>query len=510
MSAFLSGATRTVLAHEARLAMRGLADMAGPKTAMRPWRIAGVLALVCTIIFGVSHLLLMSAGDLNPADPRVQITLTINLAFLFVLMISAALDSAAYALYARGDYDLMFSAPLPPQTVLLVRALNVFGFTLAKAGLYGAPMLILLAVQRGPHWLSGLPLIMALALAATAIAIALTMGMVRLIGIRSTRVAAQVAAALAGLLVIVMVQWEAIFGPGPKNALVADYVAHPQSVVWQWAMLPARAVTGDLVALSAVIACAALIAVLMFTGLAESFVRNAVLAAGSASAVPARARRSRASFGASPVAALMLKERRIILRDPWLLSQILMQCIFLIPFAAITVYRVANGADDASALVPVLIVLSGQIAGGLTWIAMSADDAAELALTAPLDPRLRARARFGAIGWLAVTFAAPPLMLLLIVDSWAGLVSLLGVACAIACGILVNVWHQPKLARSGLIRRRMKSPISVTLIELLALTMVAVGLWPLLSGNYLATMLGALLAAATMGVLYAARPRGAA
>lgn len=510
MKALVSGATHAVLALEARLALRGIADMAGPKTAMRPWRIAGVLAVVCAIIFGVSQLLLMQAGELDPADPRLQITLTINLAFLIVLMISAALDSAAYALYARGDYDLLFTAPLPPQTVLLVRALNVFGLTLSKAGLYGAPMLILLAVQRGPQWLAGLPLILALALSATAIAIGLAMGLVRLIGIRSTRVAAQVAAALAGLLVLVMVQWDAIFGRGPKDALVANYMANPQSPVWQLAMLPALAMTGDVVALLAVGACAALLAVLMFTGLAESFVRNAVLAAGSASAAPPRARRSRATFGASPVAALMLKERRIILRDPWLLSQILMQCIFLIPIAVVTVYRVSSRADDASALVPVLTVLCGQIAGGLTWIAISADEAAELALTAPLDPGLRARARFCAISWLAVTFSAPPLMLLLIFDVWAGLIGLLGVACAIACGILVNIWHQPKLARIGMIRRRMKSPISVTLIELLALTMVAIALWPLLFGDYLAAMLGSLLAMATMGVLYAARPRATA
>ena len=101
-------------------------------------------------------------------------------------------------------------------------------------------------------------------------------------------------------------------------------------------------------------------------------------------------------------------------------------------------------------------------------------------------------------------------MLLLMFDSWTGLVSLLGVACAIACGIFVNVWHQPKLARTGMIRRRMKSPISVTLIELLALTMVAVGFWPLLSGDYLAAIVGSLLAVAIMGVLYAARPRRAA
>ncbi len=507
MGALISGSARAVLAHEARLALRGVADMAGPKTALRPWRIGGVLLVASTIIFGVSQLLLSTAGILDPADPRVQITLTINLGFLFVLMISAALDSAAYALYARGDYDLMFSAPLSPRTVLLVRSLNVFGFTIAKAGLYGMPMVLLLAVQQGAGWLAGLPLIMALSLAATALAIGIAMGLVRLIGIRRTRVAAQIAAALAGLSVLVMVQWDAIFGSGPKDALVASYVAGPDTFGWQVASLPARAMTGDLMALFCVVAVAGMLAALMFFGLAESFVRNAVLAAGSTAPAATHARRSRASFGTSPFAAAMLKERRIILRDPWLMSQILMQCIFLIPIAVVTVYRVTTGADDASALAPVLIVLCGQIAGGLTWIALSADEASELGMTAPLDPHVRERARIGAIAWLAIIFAAPPLMLVLLFDARTGLVSLLGVAAAIVCGILVNLWYQPRLARTGMIRRRMKSPISVTLIELLALTMVAVGLWPLLTGNYAASGLGVLAAAATMAILYMARRR---
>ena len=506
-SGMFSGAMRAVLAHEARLALRGVADMVGPKTALRPWRIGGMLLAISAIIFGVSHLLLMTAGSLDPADPRVQITLTINIAFLFVLLMSAALDSAAYALYARGDYDLLFSAPLSPRTVLLVRALNVFGFTLAKACLYGAPMLLLLAIQRGPHWLAGLPLIVALALAATALAIGAAMGLVRLIGIRSTRVAAQVAAALAGLLVLVMVQWDTIFGPGPKDALVAAYVADPQALEWQLASLPARAMTGDLAALAWIVALSGLLAAAMFIWLAESFVRNAVLAAGSAAAGPARARRSSASFGTSPLAALMLKERRVILRDPWLLSQILMQCIFLIPIAIVTTYRVMSGADDAAALSPVLIVLCGQIAGGLTWIALSADEASELAMTAPLDRGVSQRARLGAIAWLAAVFAAPPLMLVMWFDAWTGLVSLLGVALAIVSAILVNLWHQPRLARTGMIRRRMKSPITVTLIELVALTMVAVGIWPLLGGNYLAATAGLSMAAVTLAVLFLARRR---
>ncbi len=505
----MSGATRAVLVHEASLACRGVADMAGPKTASRPWRIGGLVIGAAAVMFGVSFLLLTTAGRLDPADPAVQITLTINIAFLFILLTSAALDSAAYALYARGDYDLLFSAPLSPRTVLLIRALNVFGFTLAKAGLYGAPMLILLGFLHGSHWFAGLPLIVALALAATALAIGIAMGLVRLIGIRRTRVAAQVVAALAGLLVLVMVQWDTIFGSGPKDALVASYLADPQALAWQLATLPARAMTGDLAALAIIMAFASLFVLAMFIGLADSFVRNAILAAGSAAAAPARARRSHASFGSSPLAVLMLKERRIILRDPWLLSQILMQCIFLIPVAIVTTYRVMSGADDTSALAPVLIVLCGQIAGGLTWIALSADEASELAITAPLDAGLRQRARLGAIAWLAAVFAAPPLALVMWFDAWTGLVSLLGIALAIVSAILVNLWHQPRLARTGMIRRRMKSPIAVTLVELVALVMVAVGVWPLLGGNYMAATGGMLMAGLTIGILFLVRRREA-
>jgi ABC-2 type transport system permease protein len=507
---WLSPATRAVLAHEWRSALRGIADMAGTAGPTRPLRLVLALALMAAIAFGVSHLLLLNAGALDPADPVMRITLTINLVFLFVLMVSAALDSAAYALYAKGDYDLLFSAPLSPRAVLLVRALNVLGFTVAKATLYGGPILILLAMQRGPHWLAGLPLILALALAATAFAVALAMAMVRLVGVGRTRVVAQVTAALAGLSVLVMVQWDAIFGPGPRQAIAAAYVAGQDSWGWWMATMPARALTGDLPALVLTGLGTVVFAALAFNGLADSFVRNAVLAAGDTAPVKARPRRSHSSFGSSAFAALMLKERRLILRDPWLMSQILMQCIFLIPVAVVTVWRVLTGTHGADALAPVLVVLTGQIAGGLTWIALSADEAAELAQTAPINARLRQQARFAAIAWLAAVFITPPLALILWFDPWTGLVSLIGIFAAIICGILVNLWHQPRLARTGLIRRRQKSPITVTIMELAALTMVAVAVWPLLSAEYAMAGLGAVAAAVTMGALYVARRREAA
>ncbi len=507
MKRLVSDATRAILAHEWRSALRGIADMAGPKTAVRPWRIGAALAVMAVIAFGLSHLLLERAGPLDPADPLVRITLTINLAFLMVLMLSAALDSAAYALYAKGDYDLLFSAPLSPREVLLVRALHVFGLTVAKALAYAAPVLILLAFRQGAHWLAGLPLIVVFALAATALSIALSLGLVRLFGVRRTRAFAQILAALSGLLVLVMVQWEAIFGPGPKQALVAASMAGAESPWWLLVLAPARALAGDFAALAGLALGALVLAASLFAGLADSFVRYAVLASGEASTARPRVRRSRASFGRTPFAALMLKERRIILRDPWLMSQILMQCIFLVPIAIVTVYRVVTGSDSMHALAPVLVVLAGQIAGGLTWIALSADDAGELAETAPLPAGRRRAARIAAIAWLALLFAAPPLILVLLSDAQTGLVSLFGVVCAIICAILVNLWHQPRPARSGLIRRRTKSPISVTIMELAMLTVVAVAVYPLLGGYYNVFWIGAVAVLITMGALYLVRRR---
>jgi ABC-2 type transport system permease protein len=73
--------------------------------------------------------------------------------------------------------------------------------------------------------------------------------------------------------------------------------------------------------------------------------------------------------------------------------------------------------------------------------------------------------------------------------------------------MFVNLWHQPRLARTGMIRRRMKSPVTVTLMELATLTLVAVACWPLLMGEYLAGGVGLVLVAITMGALFAARRR---
>ena len=66
--------------------------------------------------------------------------------------------------------------------------------------------------------------------------------------------------------------------------------------------------------------------------------------------------------------ALRLKERKLLLRDPWLISQSLMQLLYLIPPAVLLWNNLGRRSAASIVLVPVLIMTAGQLAGGLAWL----------------------------------------------------------------------------------------------------------------------------------------------
>lgn len=496
----------TVLRNEWRLATRGLMSMIGRGGQRPSLRLAGLLSVMLLVVFGIASAILSQVGVLDASNPATLITVSINLCFIFILMVSAALDSATFTLYSRGDYDLLFSAPVSPKVILLVRAANVFCFAIAKVTLYGAPFLLLLALERGPQWLLGFPLFMGLALLASALAIGLAMALVRLIGIKRTRVVSQVIAALAGLLVFVMMQWDVVIAPAVKDGLISPASSMVDGLHWQLALMPARALLGDGFSALVVVLASGILSGVLLMMLARPFANNAVLAAGTEAiaAGPPR-KQDKASFGRSAFAALALKERRLILRDPWILSQILMQCLFLLPISIFAVHQFLVGKQDASSLAPLLVVLSGQIAGGLAWIALAADDAPDLVATAPLDGRILRTAKLFAVAWLTWVFVAVPLILLLWAVPNTGLLSFCGMAVSVVCAILINLWHQPQSTRVGMIKRRAKGSTIVNLMEIGCLMLIGTTVWLLLQGHSAMALGASAIAIVVMAVLYAAR-----
>ena len=97
----------------------------------------------------------------------------------------------------------------------------------------------------------------------------------------------------------------------------------------------------------------------------------------------------------------------LLRRDPWLVSQTLMQMLYLRAAGRSAVAQLRRRQGGAyNLLVPVLVMAAGQLAGGLAWLTISGEDAPDLVATAPVPPRFIVRAKIEAVlGVIAVVFA---------------------------------------------------------------------------------------------------------
>ena len=129
------------------------------------------------------------------------------------------------------------------------------------------------------------------------------------------------------------------------------------------------------------------------------FASHAIAATGSADRDDSLVapRRLRPFVKRTTAGALRHKEWMLLGRDPWLVSQTLMQILYLLP-PALLLWR-DIGSDHAAHIVltPVLVMAFGQLAGGLSWLALSGEDAADLVATAPLSQRAQLRAKVEAV-----------------------------------------------------------------------------------------------------------------
>ena len=174
----------------------------------------------------------------------------------------------------------------------------------------------------------------ALGMAAVALAALATTALFQLIGPKRTRLVAQIVAAVIGAGFVIGLQLAAIVSHGTLSrfALLASQpivgiAPDTGSAIW-W---PARALTGDVGALAGVLGIGILLLGLCVALVAPRFADCATAAAG---AVPTatRQRRPVSRFRrASPGAMLRRKEWTLLRRDPWLLSQTLMQLLYLLP-----------------------------------------------------------------------------------------------------------------------------------------------------------------------------------
>jgi ABC-2 type transport system permease protein len=474
--------TRTSLAwfarHEIRLAWRDLVAMlTAGRRAREPFLI--LIALVfLAFMHGFAFIIVRQTGTHIRPDLPTLIGVTAAMLLSTSAMLSQAMESVTRAFYARSDLELILSSPAPAHKIFAVRigaiALSVGVMSLLLTG----PFIDVLALQNGWRWLAGYGAIWAVALAATALAILVTLALFNAVGPKRTRFAAQVAAAIIGAAFVIGIQIAAMLSTGTlsrsaflHSRVVIAHAPNIHSVLW-W---PARAALGDGICLAEVIAACLAIFFLVTVFAAPRFTRCA-LAAGSVTVEGSQPRQTKRPFlSRSPAQALRRKEWLLLIRDPWLISQSLMQLLYLLPPALLLWRSFVLGGMGSAICVPVLIMAAGQLAGGLAWLTISGEDAPDLVATAPIRSSRLLRAKIEAvIGSIGLVFS-PFIVVLAFSSPFSACVALCGIALAASSATAIQLWFRSQAKRSHFRRRQTSSRIATFAEAFSSITWAAAG-----------------------------------
>ncbi len=449
--------------HELRLAWREWLSL---MTAGKRSREALALAVGALFLAG----LLAMAYALVAAPLRTGVTTTPATLVLFTgllglsasLMLAQSIESVTRVFYARADLDLILSSPANAATLFAVRVLAiVLSSALMALGL-AAPFALVAAVIDGPRWFAVIPTIFALAALSTSLAMVVTVGLFRVVGARRTRLIAQVVAAMVGAAFLIGLQIAAIlsFGELSRFSMLTSSVLitsapAPCSVVW----LPARAALGDPAALVALVAASLAVLAMAVAFVAPRFADVATRAASISEHDEARGRTGTIDAG-HPDAALGAKEWRLIARDPWLVSQTLMQVLYLVPPALLLWQSYGESTGALVVLAPVLVMAVGQLAGGLAWLAISGEDAPDLVATAPILPRAVTIAKVRSVLTIVLAVVAPFLVGLTLADAWVGAVTAVAVLVSAVSAVAIQLWFRTQARRSAFRRRQTASRVA--------------------------------------------------
>lgn len=495
--------------HELTLAWRELVAMLTGGSRRRGIGIGiflGVVVLVLHLMaYGLVHRW-ASGGIASDAPSLVMLTGT-GLLF-WTVMLSQALEAVTRVYYGRSDLDLVLSSPASSRRLFAVRTGAVAVTSMAFTGLLASPLINMLALFDGHRWLAAYGVVAAMGALSTAIAVGITMGLFKLVGPRQTRFISQIVAAIVGAGFVIGVQGAAIlyYGDMSRFALfqseaIIDAAPGIDSPFW----LPAKAAMGDPAALAIMLAIGIAALVIAIAVSASSYGRLAISAAGL-NHVASQRRPSRHAFRpASQRQVLRIKEWRLLQRDPWLLSQTLMQILYLAPPALLLWMNFGHDAGAFVVVVPVLVMASGQLAGGLAWLAISGEDAHDLVVTAPVSPRTVLIAKIEAVLTVIAVVLTPLLLLMAITSPRMALITAVCAALSAGSATAIQLWFRV-VAKRSMFRRRQVASRAATLSEAFASIMWAGTGALLASGSWLA-IAPAIVAMLVLGLARLLSPR---
>jgi len=448
--------------HEMRLGWREwLAMMTGARR-KRKRAVIGLLALAAFLHLP-AHAVIGRFADLQaPLDTSALIVITATIFLAWALMLSQAIESVTRVFYARADLDLIMSSPVKLTNIFSVRiaaiALSVTGMAL----LFSSPFVDVLIIGGGVRWFSAFGVVIAIGLSAAAVTIAITVLLFHLIGPGRTRLVAQILAAIIGAGFVIALQVAAILSYGTLSRFVvltsdtaAAYAPDPDSPLW-W---PAYAAIGNGEALSLLLAASLVLLGSVMAIFSPKFA-GTVVSASAAATTTRRGSRTTAFRHRSRQQALRSKEFMLLRRDPWLVSQSLMQLLYLVPPALMLWRSFSDSSGVAILIAPVIVMAAGQLAGGLAWLTISGEDAADLVATAPMPPSRVTRAKVEVVLITIAVIFAPLVAALAFASPLQAAITAMFVVTATVSAAAIQLWFRVQAKRSQFRRRQTSSRVA--------------------------------------------------
>jgi ABC-2 type transport system permease protein len=485
------------------------AALANLSARQRWWIGIGLVLLSGLLIFGGLTLRPdLSALKLNAPLPDAALPfVALGLLVLWTMMVAAAVNAALAALFTRGDMTLLLHSPTPPRTVLASRALGVALSAGVSVALLMVPLLLIAAVLGVWRAMGLLGWWLAAAVLAACAGLWLTLGLVRILGVQRTRTVSAVLGSLIGAAVFLAFQLPNLLRLSGQDrgvdrmSPVVDFLAGLRLSSGSLLALPVQAAWSEPVALLALLGAAGLSLALTVMALTRLFVLGAQTSQERATAhLPGRVTAQPLRFR-SARSATLLKEWRLIWRDPALLSRTLLQLLYLLPLLA----PALRGGNLAATVGVGVVLLTSNLAVSLAQLTLNAEDAPDLLRSAPRSPAALRQDK-----WLAASL--PPLGLGLI---GLALLAFRGQAQAAAIDVpllllgvggsaLMVLWQPLPLRRADLFKRQQNTPLWLSILTLVFQMLLAGTAYLLNAGQWWG--LGTLaLALAALAIAYGER-----
>ena len=375
-SMFSAGSIPWLFLHEVRVSWRSME--------LSPAMRLGGLGLML-VYFGIGVYLALSLDVAIETNPYIAVMIFTAAATAFTFNISGSMRSAQHTLYEQGDLELLFTSPISPARVIMAKLAGISISMVFWNALFLFPLLIPVAAINNPQLFGILAVVITVSVLATSIGLWLTLWIVHFVGPHAARRVIQIIAAFIGAAIFVVSQLAPHLGGDDQGRF---------QTLFLWCLsrgvgidgisgLPGRASFGDPLAL--IIMIGAAVALFWFTAwsLQTQFLRVYQSAANKHAPKLAKSIDIRNSFGNHVGFTIIRKEYLLLLREPSLIYNILLQLIFMTPLLvgfgqATKLLLLMPGAAFMS------VFAAAKLVGDITGLAISSEDAPDLLNVSPL------------------------------------------------------------------------------------------------------------------------------